>query len=213
MPPARPAAAAPPARSSTQRSRGRPRSSVPAADRSQVLAAALRAIERHGAETTMDDVAAEAAVSKPIVYRMLGDRAALSVALSEWLIDRIDLATQAARDGAPTPRHRFRAVIRAYLVTVEQHADVYEFVNGGQPTPVLQRLAERSARALVEVFREVRRQAGLDVGGAETWAYAVVGALQMISTMSQGGPPIDPDVVSEDLARLMWDGLGAVVER
>jgi AcrR family transcriptional regulator len=186
---------------------------VPVADRGQVIAAALRAIERHGADMTMDDVAAEAAVSKPIVYRTVGDRAAVSVALSEWLIDRIDLATNAARDGAPTPRHRFRAAIRAYLVTVEEHADVFEFVNGGQPMPVYQRLAERSARTLVEVFREVRRQAGFDVDGAETWAYAVVGALQMISTMSQGGPAIDPDAVSEDLAGLMWDGLGAAVER
>lgn len=196
-----------------RRKRGRPKSASPAADRGQVVAAALRAIERHGADATMDDVAAEAAVSKPIVYRMVGDRAALSVALSEWLIDRIDLATDAAGEGAPTPRHRFGAAIRAYLRTVEEHADVFEFVNGGQPTAVYQRLVERSARRLIEMFRAARPQAGLDRAGAETWAYALIGALQTVTTMRHGGAAIDVDAVSDDLTRLMWDGLGATLDR
>lgn len=195
-------------RPTVRRRRGRPTSASPAADRGQVIAAALRAIVRYGADATMDDIATEAGVSKPIVYRTVGDRAALSVALAEWLIDRIDTATNAARGEAPTSRDRFRAAIHAYLGTVEEHADVFEFVNGGQPTAVYQRLVERSARTPVGVFREARARAGLDPAGAETWAYALIGAMQTVTTMSQGGPALDVDTVSDELTRLLWDGLG-----
>lgn len=174
-----------------------------------MLAAALQAIARHGPEATMDDIAAEASVSKPIVYRMLGDRATLSVALSEWLIDRIEEATNAAGAGMPTPRQHFRRGIGAFLSTVNEHRNVFQFVNGAQPTAVYQRLVERSARPLLTLMRGLRTAAGLDSDGAHTWAFAVIGALQTVAIMSQRARTLDVEAVSDDLTRLLWDGLGA----
>ena len=159
----------------------------------------------------MEDIAAEAAVSKPIVYRMVGDRAALTVALSEWLIDRIDSATTDAREGIEAPRDQFRASIRAYLGIVQEHADVFEFVNGGHSTELYQRLVERSARSMVELFAEARRAVGLDDQGARTWAYSLVGALQTVTTMWHRDRFGELEAVSEDVTRLMWDGLGVTL--
>jgi AcrR family transcriptional regulator len=204
-------AIAPAERPAARRRRGRPRAAGLLADRDQVLAAAIRAIRHHGPDATMDDIAAQAAVSKPIVYRMVGDRAALTVALSEWLIDQIDAATTRAREGIESPRDQFRASIRAYLGTVHEHADLFQFVNGGHSTALYQRLVERSARSMVDLFAEARRAVGLDGEGAQTWAYALVGALQTVTTMWQRDRFGELEAVSEDVTRLMWDGLGATL--
>lgn len=205
-----PSTAAAPAPAARRR-RGRPPATGLVADRGQVLAAAMRAIRVHGPDTTMDEIAAEATVTKPIVYRMVGDRAALTVALSEWLIDQIDLATTAARDGIEEPRAQFRASIRAYLGAVQEHTELFQFVNGGQPPALYRQLVERSARSMVELFGAARLAVGLEPAGARTWAYALVGGLQTVTTMWQRDRFGDLDAVSDDLTRLMWDGLGTTL--
>ena len=72
-----------------RRGPGRPRAGEQIADRDELLAAAMRVIRTDGPDVTMDDIAAAAGVSKPIVYRNLGDKDALVVALSEIFVERL----------------------------------------------------------------------------------------------------------------------------
>src|SRR5512147_2238562 len=51
--------------------------------RLRLLQAAQRAIHRDGAQVSMEDIAAEAGITKPIVYRHFGDRRGLAVALRD----------------------------------------------------------------------------------------------------------------------------------
>ena len=51
--------------------------------RRRLLQAAQRAIHRDGPQVSMDDIAAEAGITKPIVYRHFGDRRGLAVALRD----------------------------------------------------------------------------------------------------------------------------------
>ena len=62
------------------------------ASREQLLDAAERVIAEQGPDATMEEIAAAATVTKPILYRAVGDRAALVNALSEAMIDRISTA-------------------------------------------------------------------------------------------------------------------------
>ena len=81
------------------------------ADREQLLAAAERAIARYGPDLTMDEIAAEATVTKPILYRTIGDRAALVTALSEAMIDRITAAIGETLTGETEPVDQFGAAV------------------------------------------------------------------------------------------------------
>lgn len=59
------------------------KTSTPEEARVTVLAAAERCIQRHGiTKTTMDDIAREAGMSRPSVYRYFGDREELLLALT-----------------------------------------------------------------------------------------------------------------------------------
>jgi len=180
------------------------------ADRAQFLAAAVRSITANGPLVTMEDIAAEAGVSKPILYRTVGDKAALVTALSEFLVDRIDVAVRGATISATDGRSGFEMAVRGYLGAVDTDRNIYLFVNAGdQSTEQLRRLVDRSAQQLLELFTAARVQAGLDRAAARTWAYAVIGAFQTVTTMWLGDEYCDLDTVAQNLTHLLWPGVAA----
>jgi AcrR family transcriptional regulator len=198
---------------STRRRRpGRPKGGQVVADRTQLLAAATDVIRAKGPDATMDDIAAGASVTKPILYRTIGDRAALMNALSETLIDQIDESVRIASGAARDPRSAFESAIRGYLTAVDADRNVYLFVNSAAPgTDVFRRLVDRSAATMVTAFSIARTRSGLDAEGAEPWAWAIVGALQVVTTMWLRDERRDLELVVGDVSELLWGGLGPIL--
>ncbi len=195
--------------STRRRGPGRPRGGQVVADRAQLLAAATEVIRTNGPDATMDDIAAGASVTKPILYRTIGDRAALVAALSESLIDQIDRSVNLAAESTTDPVASFEAAIRGYVAAVDADRNLFLFVNSSPPgTDQFRRLVDRSAASMVAVFRAARANVGLDPDGASTWAWAIVGALQMVTTMWLQDDHRDLDAVVRDLSQLLWSGLG-----
>lgn len=155
----------------------------------------------------MEEIAAEATVSKPILYRTIGDRAALVAALSEWLIDRIAAEIGAALEGHTEPRAQFEAAVRGYLVAVDVDRHLFLFVNaGGQQTDELRRLIARSAQLMIGLFTESPALAG-DADAARTWAYSILGAFQAVTIMWLDDAYCDLNTLAADLTRLLWPGI------
>lgn len=157
----------------------------------------------------MDEIAAGASVTKPILYRTVGDRAALVAALSESLIDQIDRSVSTATSAATEPAAAFEAAIRGYVQAVRADRNVFLFVNSAAPgTDQFRRLVDRSAASMISVFSTARANVGLDPDGARTWAWAIVGALQFVTTMWLRDPDGDLDALAHDVSQLLWSGLG-----
>jgi AcrR family transcriptional regulator len=193
----------------TRRRPGRPRGGQVVADRSQLLDAAAQVIRTRGPDATMDDIAAGASVTKPILYRTIGDKSALMAALSETLIDQIDRSVSTASGSATDPVAAFEAAIRGYVAAVDADRNLFLFVNSGAPgTEEFRRLVDRSAASMIEVFSAARTSVGLDPAGARTWAWAIVGALQVVTTMWLRDDGRDVDQVVRELGQLLWSGLG-----
>ncbi len=107
----------------------------------------------------MDEIAAGASVTKPILYRTIGDKAALVAALSETLIDQIDRSVTTATSAATGALTAFEAAIRGYVQAVEADRNIFLFVNSAAPgTDQFRRLVDRSAASMVEVFSAARSQ-------------------------------------------------------
>ncbi len=192
---------------SQRRRPGRPRGGQLLADRDELLAAALRAIGAYGPDVTMEDIAAEATVSKPILYRTIGDRAALVVALSEWMIDQITTEITAALEGHTEPRAQFEAAVRGYLAAVDSNRPLFLFVNaGGQPTDQVRRLVDRSAQLMIALFATSPALA-TDPVGTRTWAYSILGAFQIVTVMWLDDDYCELDTLAADLTRLLWPGI------
>src|SRR5215216_4649351 len=106
-------------------------------NREKVISAAERLFACHGVENvSMDAIAAEAGVGKGTLFRRFGDRAGLAMAL----LERQTLAMQEAiirgpaplGPGAP-PQERLKAMARAQLALLQEHADLMAAGEAGRP--------------------------------------------------------------------------------
>ncbi|MGY0385392.1 TetR/AcrR family transcriptional regulator [Nocardioides sp. WG-D5] len=147
------------------------------ARRAELVAAAVRAVDSAGAEVSIADIAAEAGVSKPVLYRYFADKAELHAAVGMWAARQIlDAVVEAVLAPAPT-RQRVEAGVAAYVETIAEHPNVYLLLvrqHTGGTDPLAdgkQLIAATFARLLGDTFGRL----GIDAAGAEPWAHSLVG--------------------------------------
>jgi AcrR family transcriptional regulator len=181
-------------------------------DRDAILDAAERVIARDGNGASLDAVAAEAGITKPIVYSRVGDRAELSNALAERLNARIVAAAGSATSRQSFSQATLASFFRSTLETIAHHSELFLYVTRGSADDAAERtlyLARRSAEPLTALLRRWRELDGRDAAAAEAWSYALIGMLNLVALwwIDQGQPPVGP--LADHLATLAWSGIGS----
>ena len=181
------------------------------ADREALLAAAERLIRAQGPTVTLDAIAAEAGVTKPILYRGVGDKDALVQALAERLIARMTVEVGAMVAAQPGGRDRTRALVGGYLVQASLDRHVYLYVTaGGRSDDRVQQallLADRTAVGFADGIAVLRASQGLDASVAQAWAYGIIGALHFATLWWLRNGANDTDKVADHITDLLWSGL------
>jgi AcrR family transcriptional regulator len=182
------------------------------ADRATLLAAAERAIDAEGPDVTMEAIAAAAAVTKPILYRSVGDKSALAAALAERFVDRINAAGAAAVSGAVDARDGLRRLVGSFIEVVETHRNLFLFVTdagaGDDRLGQVLRLADRSARPLARDLAAQRVADGLDPAVALTWAYGLIGTLHFATLWWLRDQTCSSAEIADHLTEMLWSGIG-----
>ena len=192
---------------------GRPTGRQHVVDRERVLDAAERAIAEYGAGVSIEAIAREAGVTKPIVYARVGKRTEVSDALAQRLADRLTEAAAAAMQTCRPGRPQLVALIRTTLGTLSTHRELFLFVSGGASEEMPQRtlfLAGQSAKPMADQIASWRTKVGLDPSVASAWAYGVVGLLNMVSLWWITESDEQAGEVAEQLADLLWPGLAGI---
>lgn len=190
---------------------GRPVGGRPVVDRDLLLDAAERVIARDGNGASLEAIAVEAGVTKPIVYARVGSRAELSNALASRLSDRLLAAGREAIDGDLDHR-TLAALFRSSLEILDAHRELFLYVTRGTGDDTPERtlfLAGRSATALAELLADSRRRGGADDSVALPWAYGIVGVINLVSLWWLDERDRPADVLADQLAELVWSGLSA----
>jgi AcrR family transcriptional regulator len=192
--------------------------------RQELLEAAERVVLRDGPEASMNAIAAEAGITKPILYRHFGDKSGLYRALAKRHTDALLATLRAALDSPGDRRDRVEATIHAYLYTIESHPQVYRFLMhpseapadgergfdaGRHSVPLLRRMGEDLAEAIAE---------RLDLGPdgalvARTWGHGIVGMMYAAGDWWLGERPGTRDQLVRHLTDLLWGRLTAAGER
>ena len=189
--------------------------------RAQLLEAADRAIATHGAAVRMEDIASEAGVTKPILYRHFGDKGGLYEAVARRAARVLEERLETGLEVAEGPREKLRATIDAFLAAVEDRPETYRFLlhsAAAERPEVSQAVGDFThelGRRLAGVLREQYARFGFDLGHAELVAHALIGSVHQVSAWWLSGPgegarPVPRPQITDLLVRLLWSGLPSV---
>ena len=183
--------------------------------RRELLDAADRVVHRSGAGFSMDEIATEAGITKPVVYRHFGDKDGLQEALTERYVDELKQALRPAIE-TDDPRSRLAATIDAYLAYVERQPDRYRFLLTAAEQPRTGQLIAEFRREHIGgcAFTSPRKldRAGLDPGFAEPWAQCVSGMIRAAGASWLERRSLPRARLVEYLTTVLWDGFGALRE-
>jgi AcrR family transcriptional regulator len=179
--------------------------------RGQFVAAALRVLAVSGPELPMDAVAAEASVTKPVLYRYFADKAELVTALGQYGTDLL-LARLLPAISADLPaKRRVRRAVGAYFAVIDENPNLYWLLarhsaaEGGAAQVAQSK--ELIASRLAGVLAGYLRAFGLDASAAEPWAYGLAGLVQATGEWWLAGRSMARDRAVAVVTDLIWAAL------
>jgi AcrR family transcriptional regulator len=188
------------------------------ARRAEFVDAAICAIRAHGSDASLDDIAAEAGVSKSVLYRHFTDKADVFGAVLDRIATDLFLPRVAGElVVGQDDEALLRGAVASYVGLVVQEPQLYRFVfshnslaRGGD---FVANMEDTIAQALSVMMADRLREAGADSGGAEPWAYGVVGMVQLAAHRWVDHPTMSAEALVDYLIALAWQGLSGVLPR
>jgi AcrR family transcriptional regulator len=181
--------------------------------RRQLLQVARKVFGRRGYHTvTMDAVAREAGITKPILYDHFPSKRELYLALLEEDLQSLGDRLSDALESSTGNRERIRASFQAYFDFVDDHAEGFRLLMqeavGG----------EREFRDMVVEFRNrlldqvteviVRESRGnLDRKEAADVALGLIGMAEIVAQRNPGASKKERRRTVDTLVRLAWRGI------
>lgn len=187
---------------------------LPAAERrDQLLDVALEAFARSGFhETSMNDVAELAGVTKPVLYQHFESKRALYLAVIESVGARMMTEIVRATATAGEPRAKVERGTIAFFRWAADDAHSFRFLfdsgtrNDPEFASAVRAVVDRTAESIAPLIA-----ADLDVAHRSTLAHAVVGASEGVARhLIATDAPFDPDTIGTRVAGLLWAGLRSV---
>jgi AcrR family transcriptional regulator len=187
------------------------------ARREDLVAAAVEAVRAAGPDFAVDDVARSAGVSKTVIYRYFTDKDELVDAVLERistviLLPRLlgEIAVEHADD-----RAALRGVIAAFVSLIEDEPELYRFAyaQAGRSgrADLVAATEHEIAEALAVVMSTRLVDAGRSTGGARTWAYGVVGMVQLAAHWWSTARTVPAGELVEQLVALADGGLSTLL--
>lgn len=184
--------------------------------RAQLIAVACRVFAKRGYDAaSMEEVAREAGVSKPIVYEHFGGKEGLYAVVLDREISTIVEAI-AKGIGTGGPRERFQGAVVAFLRYAKEHPDGFavltrdppreQSANGGVRGGIAQVLEDVSGR-VGSVFAHELKRLGFNPKLAGLYANALIGMVTQVGHWWVANPAMPIDDVAKHVVALGWMGL------
>lgn len=182
--------------------------------REQLLDKIVEVIRANGPFVSMEQVASGCGITKPILYRHLGDRDEMVLAVAHRFVDELMAVLAPAVQDDAAPRDLLRQTIDAYLALVERDTNLYRFLSlqaGADRRDLLASLV--AEEVAVVVSRETGEQ-GLPSGAAKAWSYGLVGMVHFAGDwwVEHRDELDERNTLVENLMTLSWDGLSSLLD-
>lgn len=167
--------------------------------------------ERGYGATSVEEIAARAKVSKPILYDHFGGKEGLYAVVVDREMEHIlRLIVEAVSSGSA--RERLEQATLAYLTYVRDRPlgfavllrDAPQQKRNGEMPVLMHELADR----IGDVFAEQFHAAGYDPKSAPIYAHALVGMVAFVGQWwTESSDPLSIETVASHVAALVWRGL------
>jgi AcrR family transcriptional regulator len=181
--------------------------------RAQLLEVARRVFGNSGFHAvSMETVAKEAGVTKPILYDHFPSKKHLYLALLDADLGVLHEDVRAALDSPLGNRERIRASFQAYFDFVDEHAEGFRLLmqeTVGAEEEFRNRVAQVRDQILAEVAALIVRESKgrLDRQHAEIVALALIGMVETVAQRDPGGKREKRGEAVDVLVRLAWRGI------
>lgn len=187
-----------------------------AARREELIAAAVAAIAEHGPSVGMDQIAARARTSKPVVYRYFTDKTDLYRAVSTRLVEQVLARLLAVAEQNPPPRALIHASIDGYLALLESSPQLYRFLAAHPLIDTPSGVSSFStvvAELLSAQLAEQLAEGDLDPAFAHPWGEGIVGFITATSLWwLDHRAAMTRQQLSAYLGALLWGGAAGVYQ-
>jgi AcrR family transcriptional regulator len=181
--------------------------------RAQLLDVARRMFGTSGYhQVSMDAVAREAGVTKPILYDHFPSKHDLYLALLDTDLTSLHDNVRRALDAPTGNRERIRASFRAYFDFVDEHAEGFRLMmqeTVGAEDDFRQHVEAFRALILSDVADLIERESThrLDRVHAETVALGLIGMVENVARRELGSGAEARQAALETLVQLAWRGI------
>ena len=188
------------------------------ARRAQLIDIARALFAKRGFEaTSVEEIAARAKVSKPIVYEHFGGKEGLYAAIVDHEVEQI-VSRMVGAITTGSARERLERAVLAFLSYVQERPggfamllrDAPESKRSGEMPALMFELADRVGNVFTDQFRK----AGFDARSAPIYAHALVGMVAFVGQWWTESPKAPPaEIVASHVAALAWMGLRHLPKR
>ena len=187
---------------------------LPAIERKeQVLDVALSVFAVKGFhDTSMNDIAEAAGVTKPVVYQHYESKRALFLAIIDHVGDRMIEVLTAATSGLTDGQAQVEAGMIAFFKWVERDRNAFKFLfdsgtqNDEEFTIAIRKVLDRSAEAIAPLIA-----IDLDPIHVRTLAHRVAGASEGVARfLINNNTAFNGELIGKQIANLLWAGLRGV---
>lgn len=184
----------------------------------QLLDVAEAVFADHGyQETTMELIAAEAGITKPVIYDHFGSKENLLIAVVARA--REDLLASTAAALAAIPKHApvedyFRAGVRSFMLFFEERRGSFRVYMQESAVAVvagadIESLRQAQAREIAERFGDIPQIAAYPVVYREAMAEIMIATNERVAGWRLRNPEIGLDAAVEIVMAVLWNGFSS----
>lgn len=181
------------------------------ARRVELLDAAVRAIRLGQGRAAMEDIATEAGISRPILYRHFGDATGLYAAVADRFCQELLGRLRPAMAGVATGRELLHHQIVTYLSFIAEDPDVYRFLTRQVPADRPRSATHRSgfSRLVADGTSDYLRGIGWQRDAALAAADLFIGGLEAAASRWVEEPAGSYEDLADHLTTVLWAGFRA----
>lgn len=187
--------------------------------RKEFVKAALRALDKHGPDVSIAQIAAEAGVAKPRLYRHFEDKADLIGAVQQYVSKILWKRLSAALDPTTPPSQMIRAGLEAFISVVDEHPPMFQLMlhpTSAMSPSTTERMFEDGMKigdVLSALIAGQLQTLGADAEAAEPLGHALAGAVGAATHWWLEHRAISKDALIEHLSTVILGAFEAVLRK